>query len=259
MYLAIGVEPTKLTAAIPGWVQDRVDRLLVAVHDLEHAVGTPASLSSSARIRAAEGTLSETLRMKQLPQARATGNIHIGTMTGKLNGVIPATTPSGWRSEWLSTRVPTFSVTSPLSSCGAAVANSTTSVPRAISPSASDQTLPCSATMTSAIRFLMLLEQAQEAVEDPRSPQWGCHRPFRQRRLRERDRLVDLGRTGQRHHSLLLAGRRVEHRRGAAALAGNELAADEMLDLGRHDATSDEGFVQASFRPTLSAVALMVA
>ena len=31
--------------------------------------------------------------MKQLPQASATGNIHIGTMAGKLNGVIPATTP----------------------------------------------------------------------------------------------------------------------------------------------------------------------
>ena len=53
--------------------------------------------------------------MKQLPQASATGNIHIGTMAGKLNGVMPATTPSGWRSEWLSTRVPTFSVTSPFS------------------------------------------------------------------------------------------------------------------------------------------------
>ena len=32
-----------------------------------------------------------------LPQAMATGYIHIGTITGKLNGVIPATTPSGWR------------------------------------------------------------------------------------------------------------------------------------------------------------------
>ena len=39
------------------------------------------------------------------PQAIATGNIHIGTMAGKLNGVIPAHTPSGWRIEWLSTPV----------------------------------------------------------------------------------------------------------------------------------------------------------
>ena len=33
------------------------------------------------------------------PQAIATGYIHIGTMAGKLNGVMPAQTPSGWRSE----------------------------------------------------------------------------------------------------------------------------------------------------------------
>ena len=88
--------------------------------------------------------------MKQLPQASATGNIHIGTMAGKLNGVMPATTPSGWRSEWLSTPVPTFSVNSPLSSCGAPVANSTTSRPRWTSPLASDSTLPCSAVMMAA-------------------------------------------------------------------------------------------------------------
>ena len=90
--------------------------------------------------------------MKQLPQASATGNIHIGTMAGKLNGVMPATTPSGWRSEWLSTRVPTFSVTSPFSSCGAPVANSTTSMPRVSSPAASDRTLPCSEVMVAAMR-----------------------------------------------------------------------------------------------------------
>src|SRR3954451_17161508 len=71
--------------------------------------GSPASFSSSARISEADGTRSDGFRMKQLPQASATGNIHIGTITGKLNGVMPATTPSGWRSEWLSTRVPTFS------------------------------------------------------------------------------------------------------------------------------------------------------
>ena len=138
MYFAIGVEPTKLTAAMPGWVRMASTASLSPCTTWNTPSGTPASLSSSARIRDADGTRSETLRMKQLPQARATGNIHIGTMTGKLNGVIPATTPNGWRREWLSTRVPTFSVMSPLSRCGAAVANSTTSVPRAISPSASD-------------------------------------------------------------------------------------------------------------------------
>ena len=89
--------------------------------------------------------------MKALPQASATGNIHIGTMQGKLNGVMPATTPSGWRSEWLSTLVPTFSVTSPFSRCGMPTANSTTSRPRVTSPRASSWVLPCSAEISSAI------------------------------------------------------------------------------------------------------------
>ena len=37
--------------------------------------------------------------MKALPQAMAGANFHIGIMAGKLNGVMPATTPSGWRIE----------------------------------------------------------------------------------------------------------------------------------------------------------------
>ena len=37
--------------------------------------------------------------MKALPQAMASGYIHMGTMAGKLKGVIPATTPRGWRME----------------------------------------------------------------------------------------------------------------------------------------------------------------
>ena len=48
---------------------------------------------------AAEGSRSDGFRTKVFPQAMATGNIHIGTMAGKLNGVMPAATPRGWRSE----------------------------------------------------------------------------------------------------------------------------------------------------------------
>ena len=39
MYRAIGVEPTKLTAAMSGWSSSRVNGLLVAVQDGEDAVG----------------------------------------------------------------------------------------------------------------------------------------------------------------------------------------------------------------------------
>jgi hypothetical protein len=42
--------------------------------------------------------------MKLLPQASATGAIHIGTMKGKLKGVMPAVTPSGMR--WLQLAMP---------------------------------------------------------------------------------------------------------------------------------------------------------
>ena len=68
--------------------------------------------------------------MKQLPQAMATGYIHIGTMTGKLNGVMPATTPSGWRTDEASTPVETSSENSPFRRWGMPQANSTTSMPR---------------------------------------------------------------------------------------------------------------------------------
>ena len=59
--------------------------------------GSPASAHISASSTEADGSRSLGLRTKVFPQAIATGNIHIGTIAGKLNGVMPATTPSGWR------------------------------------------------------------------------------------------------------------------------------------------------------------------
>ena len=57
--------------------------------------GNPASLRSSANLTEQEGSFSEGFRMKQLPQTIAIGNIHIGTIAGKLKGVTPAHTPIG--------------------------------------------------------------------------------------------------------------------------------------------------------------------
>ena len=42
---------------------------------------------------------SDGLSTNTFPQAIALAHIHSGTMAGKLNGVIPPTTPSGWRIE----------------------------------------------------------------------------------------------------------------------------------------------------------------
>ena len=61
--------------------------------------GRPASASSSAHFSEQLGSFSEGFRMKVFPQAIASGNIHSGTIAGKLNGVIPAHTPTGWRME----------------------------------------------------------------------------------------------------------------------------------------------------------------
>ena len=53
----------------------------------------------------ADGSFSLGFRMKVLPHARALANIHIGTIAGKLNGVMPATTPSGCLMLYTSTPV----------------------------------------------------------------------------------------------------------------------------------------------------------
>ena len=66
---------------------------------LRMPAGSPASIISSASISGTEGSRSEGFRMKALPAAIAGQNFHIGIIAGKLNGVMPATTPSGWRIE----------------------------------------------------------------------------------------------------------------------------------------------------------------
>src|SRR5262245_33399542 len=99
MWRATGVDPTKLTADTSGSLRIASTASLSPWITLNTPSGRPASLSHSAIITDADGARSEGLRMKQLPQARATGNIHIGTMAGKLKGVIPATIPNGWRTE----------------------------------------------------------------------------------------------------------------------------------------------------------------
>ena len=60
--------------------------------------------------RAAEGSFSLGLSTKVFPVTSALANIHIGTIAGKLNGVIPATTPSGWRMLYTSTPAATCSL-----------------------------------------------------------------------------------------------------------------------------------------------------
>ena len=112
--------------------------------------GKPASFSKSPNKINREGSFSEGFKMKQLPQAIATTNIHIGTMAGKLNGVIPTQIPKGCRILQLSILLPTFSENSPLIKCGTPHINSTTSIPRVIEPIESLITFPCSSVTCAA-------------------------------------------------------------------------------------------------------------
>ena len=56
------------------------------------------------------GTFSLGLSSTQLPATSAIGAVHIGTMKGKLNGTIEATTPTGSRTSAHTTPVLTVSV-----------------------------------------------------------------------------------------------------------------------------------------------------
>ena len=118
MYCAIGVEPTNEIAAIFGCSSRRSTATLSPWTTLNTPGGRPASASSCAMKFAADGSRSLGFNTNVLPHAIAIGNIHIGTIAGKLNGVMPATTPSGWRIEYVSTSVETFSLNSPFDEVG---------------------------------------------------------------------------------------------------------------------------------------------
>ena len=106
--------------------------------------GRPASFISAASINGTVGARSDGFRINALPQASAGPIFHMGIIAGKLNGVIPAATPKGWRMEYMSMPGPAESVNSPFSICGAPMQYSITSSPRWISPLASGMVLPCS-------------------------------------------------------------------------------------------------------------------
>src|SRR5258708_33369779 len=94
--------------------------------------GKPASFNSSAKRPQLNGTFSDGLMIMQLPNAMALGMVQLGTMAGKLNGTIDATTPNGTCSVLHSTPLLT-SNNSPVINCGNDVANSVSSIHFSIS------------------------------------------------------------------------------------------------------------------------------
>ena len=107
-YRAMGVEPTNDTAATSGCVSSASTASLPPCTTWNTPSGSPARWYSSATKFDADGSRSLGLSTNALPVAIAIGCIHIGTIAGKLNGVIPATTPSGCRMLWTSTPLDAF-------------------------------------------------------------------------------------------------------------------------------------------------------
>ena len=99
MYCAMSEEPTKPIALTRGSVSSVSTASLSPLTTLSTPSGSPALMNSSAMRIGTDGSRSDGLRMKVLPQAMAGAHFHSGIMAGKLNGVMPATTPSGWRTE----------------------------------------------------------------------------------------------------------------------------------------------------------------
>ena len=93
------MDPTKLTAATRGSVSSTSTASLSPCTTVKTPSGSPASFQRRARNIEADGSFSLGLSTNALPHAIALAHIHSGTMTGKLNGVMPATTPSGCRME----------------------------------------------------------------------------------------------------------------------------------------------------------------
>ena len=108
MYFATGVEPTKLTDAISGDCKILSTTLLSPFTIVRTFSGKPASCNNSPNFKEHCGTFSEGLSINTFPHAIAIGNIHIGTIAGKLKGVIPAQIPNGCFMSNKSTFVPTF-------------------------------------------------------------------------------------------------------------------------------------------------------
>src|SRR2546430_6004174 len=97
MYFATGEEPTNEMPAIPGWASSAFTASLPPCTMFSTPAGIPAACANSTMRVEENGTCSLGLRMNVLPVAIAYGQNQQGTMAGKLNGVMAANTPSGWR------------------------------------------------------------------------------------------------------------------------------------------------------------------
>ncbi len=164
---ATGVLPTNETAATSRCPNRASTASPSPCTTLRTPSGKPARCTRSARTSEADGSFSEGFSTKQLPQAMALAIIHRGTMTGKLNGVMPATTPRGSSTVRMSTPVEISELDEPFSWLRMPHANSTFSMPRATSPRASSSTLPCSRVTAAASSSRLASSSSRRRNREP--------------------------------------------------------------------------------------------
>ena len=227
---AIGVDPTNDTAAMSGCVSSASTATRSPCTTEKTPSGSPAAFHIRASKSDADGSRSDGLSTNALPVAMAIGDIHSGTIAGKLNGVMPATTPSGSRNENTSTPVAAWSVYSPLSSCGMPHAYSMTSSPRPTSPSESAMTLPCSAVIIAASSSVCCTICSRNANSTRGPLRDRLLRPALRRCDGGRDSVVDVGLVRQQHPAGHLPGRRVEHVLRPRPLGRRHLPPDDVAD-----------------------------
>jgi hypothetical protein len=97
MYLATPADPTNDTASTPGCPSSPSTASLAPWTRLNTPSGSPDSASNSASRTPVSGVRWEGLSTNVFPHTSASGTIHSGTIAGKLNGVMPAQTPTGNR------------------------------------------------------------------------------------------------------------------------------------------------------------------
>mmetsp|Transcript_20067 Transcript_20067/g.40679 ORF Transcript_20067/g.40679 Transcript_20067/m.40679 type:complete len:201 (+) Transcript_20067:820-1422(+) len=94
---ATGEDPTKVTARTSLWSIIASTASLVPWTMLKTPSGIPALVINPTTLFIVSGTFSLGLSTTVLPVTSAMGTVHIGTMKGKLNGTMLATTPTGSR------------------------------------------------------------------------------------------------------------------------------------------------------------------
>ncbi len=130
--------------------QEGVDRVLVAMHDVEDAVGQSGLFQQFRGQHAGGRVLFRRFQHERVPTGQRHGRHPHRAHDREIEGGDPCADPSGCLTVCESTPAPTSSECSPFSKWGMPVANSTTSSPRCTEPAASESVLPCSSVMTAA-------------------------------------------------------------------------------------------------------------